>query len=143
MKTGNKIHVDQMKWESQEESENTRITNEIGSQEESENTRITNKIVRQEDSEITRLNHKKCRKVRNPRNSGRAIIMEGESAQGDARVADAGVSVARITDTGFTDAGIADAGFASHRCHNARSAFKSGCEENADASINSASRQNE
>ena len=37
------------------ESEDTRITNEIGSQEESENTRITNKIVRQEDSEITRL----------------------------------------------------------------------------------------
>ena len=44
------------------ESEDTRITNEIGSHEESENTRITNKIVRQEDSEITRLNHRKAEK---------------------------------------------------------------------------------
>ena len=58
--------------------------------------------------------------------------MEGESAQGDARVADArvadaGVSVARITDTGYSrrevrvasmaNAGTADAGFASHRCY--------------------------
>ena len=48
----------------QEDSEITRntneirITNELGSQEESENTRITNKIVRQEDSEVTRLSLK-------------------------------------------------------------------------------------
>ena len=97
-----------MKWESQDESENTRIINKIG---------------KQEDSENTRLNHQKCRKVRNPWNSGRAIIMEGESAQGDAGFesemrgfADAGVSVARITDTGITDAGIADAGLASQEC---------------------------
>ena len=59
-----------------------------------------------------------------------------------------GNSVARIADTEFTDTGIADAGFASHRCHkrevcvvtNARSAFKSGREENADADVGSASR---
>jgi len=89
----------------------------------------------QDESENTRLNHQKCRKVRNPRNSERAIIMEGESAQGDAGFkgetrgfADAGVSVARIADAGIIDAGIcrcgsriarmanagiADAGFAS------------------------------
>ena len=46
-----------------------------------------------------------------------------------------GVRVARMA-----DAGIADAGFASQECHNARSAFKSGCEENADADVGSASR---
>jgi len=38
------------------------------SQEESENTRITNKIVRQEDSEITRLNLSEISDIRNPGN---------------------------------------------------------------------------
>ena len=42
-----------MKWESQEESENTSITN---------------KIVRQEDSEITRLNLSEISDIRNPGN---------------------------------------------------------------------------
>ena len=68
--------------------------------------------------------------------------MERESVQGETRAlrvrrenSRRGNSVTRIT-----GAGITDAGFASQDTSNARSAFKSRREENADADKGSASR---